>query len=186
MVTFHPATLEDHSAGDEMRALLDALAELNETHLIFTMPNADTGSRELASMVECFVEQHPNARAYTSLGQLRYLSCMQFIDGVVGNSSSGIVEAPSMGIGTINIGNRQKGRLSAASVIHCSSDKVAIQQAIYQLYDHKFRESLKSTINPYGAGGATRKILEVIRRYPLNRILKKSFYDLPEQYRSNL
>lgn len=180
LITFHPATLEDHSSSDEMSVLLDALAELDGTHLIFTMPNADTGSRELTAMVERFVGRHPNARAYTSLGQLRYLSCMQFIDGVVGNSSSGIAEAPSMGIGTINIGDRQKGRLSAASVIHCSPNKVAIQQAIYQLYDPKFRKSLKGTMNPYGAGGATRKILEVIKDYPLKGILKKSFYDLPQ------
>jgi GDP/UDP-N,N'-diacetylbacillosamine 2-epimerase (hydrolysing) len=179
LVTFHPETLEEHGSSQEMSVLLDVLSELNETHLIFTMPNADNGSRELAAMIENFVRRHPNARAYTSLGQLRYLSCMQFVDGVVGNSSSGIAEAPSMGVGTINIGDRQKGRLSASSIIHCSSEHSEIREAFQQFYDPKFRVSLANTINPYGNGGASKKILDVIRSYPLNGLLKKSFYDFP-------
>ena len=179
LVTFHPATLDDDKSGHQMMALLDVLAELNETHLIFTMPNADTGSNELSYMIERFVRQHKNARAYTSLGQLRYLSCMQFVDGVIGNSSSGICEAPSMGIGTVNIGDRQRGRLSAASVIHCLSNKFDIKKSIDHLYSPAFKLGLKDVINPYGKGGATQKILEVISDYPLKDILKKSFYDLP-------
>ena len=180
LVTFHPVTLDDRSSAEQMKSLLDALAGLDTTHLIFTMPNADNGGLELKVMVESFVRQRPNARAYTSLGQLRYLSCMQFVDGVIGNSSSGIAEAPSMGIATINIGDRQKGRLSATSIIQCPPDCIEIQKALDQLYDPIFRESLKGTLNPYGNGGATEKILEIIRSYSLDGILKKSFYDLPE------
>ena len=179
LITFHTATLEEYGSCQEMSALLDVLSELEETHLIFTMPNADNGSRVLRAMIENFVRGHPNARAYTSLGQLRYLSCMQFVDGIVGNSSSGIAEAPSMGIGTINIGDRQKGRLSASSIIHCSSGRSEIREALQRLYDPMFRALLAGTSNPYGNGGASKKILDVIRSYPLNGVLKKSFYDLP-------
>lgn len=181
LVTFHPVTLSNLGSVAQMKALLDALADLDETGLLFTMPNADKGSHELRGMIETFVKKHPNARAYTSLGQVRYLSCMQFVDGVVGNSSSGIAEAPSMGVGTINIGDRQKGRLSATSIIHCIPDRLQIQNALHKLYDPVFRKTLKSTVNPYGNGGATQKIFEIIRGYPLDGVLKKTFYDLPLQ-----
>lgn len=184
LITFHPVTLDDQNSSRQMKSLLDALAELHETKLIFTMPNADKGGVDLRIMVENFVKQNPNSRAYTSLGQLKYLSCMQFVDGVVGNSSSGIAEAPSMGIGTINIGDRQKGRLAASSVIHCPPNKTDIQKAIHSLYDPEFRATIKKTINPYGSGGAARKIIEIIGNHSLDGILKKSFYDLPERQNS--
>jgi GDP/UDP-N,N'-diacetylbacillosamine 2-epimerase (hydrolysing) len=179
LVTFHPVTLEGHSSATQMRGLLDALGELEDTHLIFTMPNADTGGRELAEMVDTFVQGHPNAKVYSSLGQLRYLSCMRFVDAVVGNSSSGLAEAPSMGIGTIDIGERQKGRLAATSVIHCAADLESIRVALRRLYDPGFQASLASTVNPYGKGGASKKVADIISRYPLDNLLKKSFYDLP-------
>jgi GDP/UDP-N,N'-diacetylbacillosamine 2-epimerase (hydrolysing) len=180
LVTFHPATLEARSSAEQMKSLLDALSDIDDAHLIFTMPNADNGSLELKAMVEAFVMQHPNACVYTSLGQLRYLSCMQFVDGVIGNSSSGIAEAPSMRIGTVNIGDRQKGRLSAASIIHCPPDRIKIQEAILRLYDPLFRKSLDGILNPYGNGGASQKIMKIIRSHSLNDLLKKSFYDLPD------
>jgi GDP/UDP-N,N'-diacetylbacillosamine 2-epimerase (hydrolysing) len=142
------------------------------------MPNADTGGRELAGMVENFVATHSNARVYASLGQLRYLSCMKYVDGVVGNSSSGLAEAPSMGVGTINIGDRQKGRLSATSVIHCYPTVESIRRAIHMLYEPSFRAQLNNTVNPYGQGGACLKIVEVIKKYPLESIKKKSFFDI--------
>ena len=178
LITFHPVTLDDFSSADQMQALLDALVGLVDTQLIFTMPNADNGGRELAHMVENFVKLHPNARVYTSLGQLKYLSCMQFVDGVVGNSSSGMAEAPSMGIGTVNIGDRQKGRLSAGSIIHCPPNRHEILNAINQLYDLEFKLYIKSVENPYGNGGAAKKIYEIIKNFPLHGITKKSFYDL--------
>lgn len=105
LITFHPVTLDGASSQRQMSELLTALGELTDTSLIFTMPNADTGGRELATMVDAFVASHGNARVYASLGQLRYLSCMRYVDGVVGNSSSGLAEAPSLGVGTINIGD---------------------------------------------------------------------------------
>jgi len=178
LVTFHPVTLEAQNSRDQMMELLIALGELKDTHLIFTMPNADTGGRELAGMVESFVGTHSNARFYPSLGQVRYLSCLKLVDGVVGNSSSGLAEAPSMGIGTINIGDRQKGRLQAPSIINCLPDQRAIRNAIDILYSARFQQSLLTTNNPYGNGGASKKIAQILKDYPLQGILKKSFYDL--------
>lgn len=188
LITFHPVTLDSQSnSRQQMAAVLDALDELEDTHLIFTMPNADTGGRELATMVNDFVASHHNARVYTSLGQLRYLSCMKYVDGVVGNSSSGLAEAPSMGIATINIGDRQKGRLSASSVINCEPTLHGMREALSTLFRPSFQSKVKSTINPYGSGGASEKIVEVIKNYDLNNLLKKTFFNLsiPELIFSN-
>ena len=179
LITFHPVTLELQNSRLQMGELLAALDELTDTHLIFTMPNADNGSRELAEMVENFVTTHGNARVFTSLGQMHYLSCMKFVAGVVGNSSSGLSEAPTMGIGTINIGDRQKGRLSATSVINCEPTLESIREALLRLFEPSFQSALKNTKNPYGDGGATEKIIEVIRSHSYEHLLKKTFYDLP-------
>lgn len=178
LITFHPVTLEGATSARQMAELLAALETLKETHLIFTMPNADTGGRVLTDMIERYVASHTNARAYTSLGQLRYLSCIQYVDGVVGNSSSGLSEVPSFGKGTINIGDRQRGRLKAESVIDCIPDRNSIIAAIQQLYLPAFQTRLKTVRNPYGKGGASEKIVQVLKDYPLESILKKSFYDL--------
>lgn len=178
LVTFHPVTLEGENTTDQMAELLAALSELNDTHIIFTMPNADSGGRKLIEMVQNFVANHPFARAYTSLGQLRYLSCMKFVDAVVGNSSSGIAEAPSLGVVSVNIGNRQKGRLQAKSVINCEPEKKSIAEALKIALSEEFRSNKNYFNNPYGDGGASEKILEVLRGYDISNILKKSFYNL--------
>lgn len=179
LITFHPVTLEgQNSSGQQMAELLAALDELDDTHLLFTMPNADTGGRELAAMVNDFAENRQNARVYTSLGQLRYLSCMKYMDAVVGNSSSGLAEAPSMGIATINIGDRQKGRLSASSVINCEPTLKSIREALRTVFDASFRSTLNNTNNPYGSGGACEKIVEVIKNNDISNLLKKSFFNL--------
>jgi GDP/UDP-N,N'-diacetylbacillosamine 2-epimerase (hydrolysing) len=178
LVTFHPATLEQATAAGQMEELLTALGTLENTRLVFTMPNADTGGRVLLGMIEEFAETHLNARAYTSLGQLRYLSCLRQVDAVIGNSSSGFAEAPSFGIGTVNIGDRQRGRLKAASVIDCNPERNEIIAAINKVYSPGFRETLRTVRNPYGDGGATSKILSVIRETPLEKLTTKVFYDL--------
>lgn len=179
LVTFHPPTMEAQDGAAQMQALLGALDSLGaNTHLIFTMPNADSGSRELRAMVEEFVSTHANARAFTSLGQFRYLSCMRHMDGVVGNSSSGIIEAPSFGIGTIDIGNRQAGRLRATSVIHCTPQRGAIEQALDRLFSSAFQADLTGTENPYGQGGASEAVVAELRRHPLQGLLKKKFHDM--------
>lgn len=179
LITFHPVTLETATAAGQMAELLAVLAELQDTRLIFTMPNADTGGRGLIRMVEQFVAQHPNAHAYASLGQLRYLSCIAQVDGVVGNSSSGLLEVPSFKKVTINIGDRQRGRLQAASVINCAPIRQSITAALKRIYDADFQAGLSQVCNPYGEGGASEKVVEIIKDYVIDAIAKKVFYDLP-------
>ena len=177
LVCFHPATLETNTAAQQMAELLAALAELRNTQLVFTMPNADTDGRVLVQLIEHFVGQHANTRAYTSLGQLRYLSSMAHVDGVVGNSSSGLLEAPSFQKGTINIGDRQRGRLQAASVINCEPTRQSITSALGHLYSANFQSGLSKVISPFGEGGASNAIVAKIKSIPLSGVLKKRFYD---------
>jgi GDP/UDP-N,N'-diacetylbacillosamine 2-epimerase (hydrolysing) len=179
LVTFHPVTLEGDTAVEQIGELLAALAELKDTHLIFTMPNADTGSRVLFDMVNSFVSEHSQtSKTYLSLGQLRYLSCLRHVDGVVGNSSSGLTEAPSFRKGTVNIGDRQRGRLRAASVIDCEPSRKSIREALRHLYSDEFQTSLVDVSNPYGEGGASEKIVEVLVSCQPGSLLKKHFHDL--------
>ncbi len=183
LITFHPVTLDTVSAANQMEELLAALADMRDTKLIFTMPNADTDGRTLIKMVEQFVTQHPNARAYTSLGQLNYLSCIANVDGVVGNSSSGLTEVPSFKKGTINIGDRQRGRLQAASIINAEPTRESIAAACEKLYSKRFQAILKRTTNPYGGGGASEKVIKILKHYDIANIVKKNFYDLPKSAR---
>jgi GDP/UDP-N,N'-diacetylbacillosamine 2-epimerase (hydrolysing) len=185
LVTFHPPTLESISAEVQMEELLSALELQADKNIIFTYSNADAKGRILIDMVKKFVATHPNCRAYDSLGQLAYLSCLSQVDGVIGNSSSGLLEAPSLQIGAINIGDRQRGRLKAASVIDCEPKKADILRSIHQLYTPEFRKSLSGVINPYGDGGASKKIVDIIKSFPLEGIQKKVFYDLPNHISLN-
>jgi GDP/UDP-N,N'-diacetylbacillosamine 2-epimerase (hydrolysing) len=177
LITFHPATLEAATASDQMGELLAELSERKDTQLIFTLPNADTGGRALIKMIDQFVSQHPNAHAFASLGQLRYLSCIAQADGVVGNSSSGLIEVPSFRKGTVNIGDRQSGRLQASSVINCEPTRQSIKAALESLYSESFQATLSQVRNPYGEGGASEKVVSMIRRFPIEGIVKKAFHD---------
>ncbi len=179
LVTFHPETLEKNLAGKQFGELLDALDTLTDTKIIFTKPNADTDGRIIIQMIDEYVKKNQeNTRAFSSLGQLRYLSALQFVDGVVGNSSSGIIEVPSFCTGTVNIGDRQKGRLFAESVISCRPEKNDIERAFEQLYTKKFKESLNTVINPYMGKDVSRKIVTVLEEYDWGRSLKKRFHDI--------
>lgn len=180
LVTFHPVTLEPGGSAAQMAELLTALDGLHDTHLLFTMPNADTESRLLAEMVREFVERHPGtAKVWTSLGQLRYLSCLQYVDGVIGNSSSGLLEAPSFHLGTVNIGDRQLGRLKASSVIDCAPLRQDIERALDVLFSEDFSNFLLGARNPYGEGGAAVKIAGILATCDPSELLKKKFRDLP-------
>ena len=181
LITFHPVTLEHGTSAKQMDELLAALVDLDDIGLIFTMPNADTAGRVLFRQIEDFCRLHPNARAYTSLGQLRYLSCIQLVDGVVGNSSSGLAEVPSFKKATINIGDRQRGRLRANSVIDCEPERKTIAAALSHLFSDEFQGQLPATKNPYGDGGASQAIVKILEAQPLDNLLKKRFYDLPLQ-----
>lgn len=175
LVTFHPVTLEKETAELQMSELLQALSKLKETTLIFTLPNADTGGRVIIKMIEEFVQHNINAFSYKSLGDTRYLSCLQFVDGIVGNSSSGLTEVPSFKKGTVNIGDRQLGRLKAISVIDCLPTALEIELALDHLYSISFQQSLENVINPYGSIGAGQKILQVIKSVDLSDLIKKKF-----------
>lgn len=179
LVTFHPVTLEPGSAESQMSALLESLSNLTDTRIIFTAPNADTGGRGLIEILEKYVRNHDNSKLYKSLGQRRYLSCLAYVDAVIGNSSSGLLEAPSFKIGTINIGDRQGGRLQATSVINAAPDSANIDKALKYLYTAEFQKNLANTVNPYGDGGASEKIVRIIKSCDLTGLRKKKFFDLP-------
>ncbi|MCW8896095.1 UDP-N-acetylglucosamine 2-epimerase [Sulfurimonas sp.] len=179
LVTFHPVTLENSTAKDQFGELLDVIDELEDTNIILTKANSDTDGRVINQMIDEYVSNNSDkAVGFTSLGQLRYLSALQWIDAVVGNSSSGLLEAPTFKIATINIGDRQKGRLMADSVINCSSKYKDIKESFEKIYSRDFKKILKETQNPYGNGGASVKIKECIKSFSLEGILKKSFYDI--------
>ena len=182
LVTFHPVTLEVATAAVQMEEILAALDSLEDTHIIFTMPNADMEGRALFDLIQDFVVDRPHCSVYTSLGQLRYLSTVAQVDAVVGNSSSGLTEVPSLGIGTVNIGDRQRGRLKAASVVDCDPDRQSISAALAHIQTEEFRSVLATSRNPYdpfGDGQTSRRVLEVLRTVDLGGVLKKRFHDLP-------
>ena len=178
LITFHPVTLEKNTSEKQMNEIFMALKELKNTHLIFTMPNADTDGRIIFKMIEDFVNNHPHAKSFTSLGQLRYLSCIKHVDGVIGNSSSGLTEVPTFKKGTINIGDRQRGRIKAESVIDCKPTTKSISDAIKKLYSSEFQQKLKTVKNPYGSGGASDAIVKTLENISLKTILKKKFYNM--------
>lgn len=174
LVTFHPSTLDLGASTHQMQALLDALATFGEQFgLFFTKPNADTGGRALAGMLDQWVKNRPNALLFSSLGQLRYLSLMAQVDAVVGNSSSGLYEAPFLRKPTVNIGDRQRGRLMADSVVNCEPKRDSIRSAIGQA----LRLDCSCTVNPYGDGHSTERIIAELKRVENpQRLLKKRFH----------
>lgn len=177
LVTFHPVTLEANTSGEQMSELLASLSEFKDHKIIFTMPNADTDGREIFELIENFCLDN-NCRAYTSLGQLRYLSCLKEVDVVVGNSSSGLLEVPSFKIPTVNIGDRQKGRLKADSVIDCNPEERQITASINKAISAEFKKSCKLAKNPYGEGGASEIILQKLEKVDFRTLLKKEFFDI--------
>lgn len=179
LITFHPVTLERGTSTHQINELLTALGALTNTGLIFTMPNADADGRTIIQRINDFCASNPHARAYISLGQLRYISCIKHVDGVIGNSSSGLIEVPSFHKPTINIGDRQRGRIRAPSVIDCPADSISITKAIDHLYTPAFLASLPSVQNPYGNGGASAAIVKTLERTTsFDSLLKKQFVNL--------
>ena len=179
LITFHPATLENSSAREQFNELLNALDELEETNFIFTKANSDTDGDMINKMIDEYVsENSQKAVAFASLGQLRYLSAIKFVDIVLGNSSSGLSEVPSFKKATINIGDRQKGRARASSVIDVRPDRKEILTAIKRAYSKEFEQILKDTINPYDGGNPSKKMVKILKETKLDGILKKKFYDI--------
>ena len=180
LITFHPVTLENDNGISQMNELLHALKNFSDTNLIFTLPNADTGNLEFITLINEFVKSRSNAWSFSSLGQQRYLSCIAQVDAVVGNSSSGLAEVPSFKKGTVNIGERQKGRLRANSIIDCNPDRQSITRAIKKIYSYEFQSTLSDTRNPYGDGGATEKIVKVLEEQEFTKLKYKSFFDIKQ------
>jgi GDP/UDP-N,N'-diacetylbacillosamine 2-epimerase (hydrolysing) len=179
LITYHPVTLEKQTSQKHFKSLLNVLGELRDVNLIFTMPNADSDGRIIKQMIGDFVNRYKErSLSFTSMGHINYLSTLQFVDGVIGNSSSGLAEAPTFKVGTINIGDRQKGRLKAKSVIDCEPTKESIQNAVDRLYSEDFQKMLQSVVNPYGEGNSTEKIMDVLKNKPIPEETKKEFYDL--------
>lgn len=178
LITYHPVTLENSTAEEQIHNLLSALDEYSDIKIIFTLPNSDTDGRVIIRLINEYVSKHQEkAIAYPSLGLRRYLSALQFVKAVVGNSSSGIIEVPSFGIPTLNIGDRQKGRIAADSVINCGTSKKDILDGL----DNVLNSSPKEIHNPYEGKNTTADILHVLKTYPLEELIQKTFYNLQKQ-----
>jgi len=179
IVTFHPETISKRSSTGDFDELLGSLHKLKDTFVIFTYPNADAEGRALIKMIDRYVTEHPRQSVkFNSLGRLKYLSILQFVDAVVGNSSSGIIEGPLMKVATVNIGDRQKGRLRTASIIDCEPIEKEISKAIFKIYSSGFQTKLSNLKNPYGKGEASRNIKKVFSVTDFSVLLKKRFHDI--------
>ena len=180
MVTFHPVTLENATACKQFDNLLTSLDGVREYRILFTKANADTDGRIINEKIDSYVKNNKGrAVAYTSLGMKRYLSALQYSEMVIGNSSSGILEAPSFKIPTVNIGSRQLGRIRAKSVIDCTNSVEAISDAISKAKALKTKRELENIRNPYEKSNTSENILFEIRRYLLNgKLAVKNFYDI--------
>ena len=187
LITFHPVTLEDNTSQKHFEELLKAISEMKNTHFIFTKPNADTNGRIIIQLIDEFVAKHPKRScSFISMGHVRYLSALKHVDVVLGNSSSGLTEAPSFKVATVDIGDRQKGRIKAESVISCQPTKKSISEALELAYSPDFQDKLKGVRNPYGEGGASARIIEILKSTNYSEILKKKFFDIPFAHHKNL
>lgn len=178
LVTFHPDTLKYDENERQVYALLDALSRFPNVGMIFTKANADAGGRLVNDFIEDFVNSMSNAVIFDSLGSKNYLSCMALVDGLVGNSSSAILEAPTFKKPAVNIGDRQNGRLMSTSIINCTVEAEDIYLAIETLFSNEFQIRAKTAVNPYGESGASLRICALIQDLKLNNLLIKHFYDL--------
>ena len=179
LVTYHSLTLADSRSSNNMDNLFTAIDAFKEARVIFTFANADADGRQLIEQVKQYAAENPTrVLARHSLGQRLYLSCLQQVDAVIGNSSSGLLEAPSFGKPTVNIGDRQKGRPRAVSVIDCDESSDSIREAITTALSHEFIETASTAVNPYGDGHATQRILQAIKRVDLKSLSRKAFHDI--------
>lgn len=181
LCTYHPVTLSVLSAEAQVLNLLAALEAYPDHHIIFTYSNSDTHSQIIIRRIQEFVNRHPDRCLFIpSLGQRRYFSALRFVTAVIGNSSSGIIEVPSFGIPTLDIGDRQKGRIAADSVIHCGYSTEEIKEGLEKVleYGQQLKANGQQQENPYHKEGTCAAILQTIKNYPLENLIQKSFYDL--------
>tara|TARA_B100000212_G_scaffold340279_1_gene320504 strand:- start:3141 stop:4298 length:1158 start_codon:yes stop_codon:yes gene_type:complete len=178
LITYHPVTLEKDNSEYQINELIKVLSTFRDTGFIFTMPNSDTNGRIITTKIKDFVKSNSNAVLFANLGQKKYLSCIKYVDAVIGNSSSGLIEVPTFHKPTVNIGDRQKGRIRAKTVIDCSDDCNSIKDALTKALSKKYFLSIQGASNPYGNGGSSQKIINIIKRFNLENLIKKDFYDL--------
>ena len=180
LLTFHPATLDPSTPRDQFTQLLMALDRCPDLNIIFTKSNADEGGFLINGMIDEYVARHPRTTVgFHSMGQLKYLSAMKHCELVIGNSSSGIVETPSFAVPTVNIGSRQRGRLQGINTINCEADADAIENAIRKVRTPEFKRVAKDTLNPYGKGDTSVRIVNLIKERMQEGIdLRKPFYDI--------
>lgn len=179
LVTYHPVTLGNRSSKDEIEDLLSALDAFPQLKVLFTMPNSDQGGDIIRQTIDTYCLKHSNhCKCYSSLGLKRYLSALQYVVAVVGNSSSGILEVPSAHIPTLNIGDRQKGRVHGNTVHDCASDEESIIQGLTKVLSLQFREIAYNGINPYEKENTAESVFNVISTCPLDLLKQKSFYNL--------
>jgi GDP/UDP-N,N'-diacetylbacillosamine 2-epimerase (hydrolysing) len=179
LITFHSVTLENNTSKLHFQELLKAINDLDDTSIIFTKTNSDLNGKVINQMIDQYTKKYSKKSiAFSSLGQLRYLSALQFADAVVGNSSSGLIEAPSFKIATINIGDRQKGRIKAKSVINCLPKKNNIKNSFKKIYSKDFQKLLNNVKNPYDNGFSSKKIIKVLKSIKIENLLKKNFYNI--------
>lgn len=180
LITYHPETTKDKlEIEHDFRELVSSLNATENTLLIFTKANADVGGRLINKMIDDYVAANKDrAIEFDSLGRLRYLSALQYVDAVVGNSSSGIVEAPSFKVATINIGDRQKGRIRADSTQDVNMCQQEITKAINNIYTKDMIDLLKTVVNPYSKGNSSMNIIKVLKNYDLIKLKTKIFYDV--------
>jgi len=177
LVTYHPVTLGNEPAEKSFIALLNALDKFSEYQVILTYPNADDGGRKIIPLLEAYASKQPGrVLAIPSLGQLRYLSAVKYAAAVVGNSSSGIIEVPAFDVPTVNIGERQKGRLAALSVLNCNADQQSIEDTLKIALARSYKMPDEHIVNPYGQGDASSKIINMIKS--MHFIPGKTFYDI--------
>jgi GDP/UDP-N,N'-diacetylbacillosamine 2-epimerase (hydrolysing) len=180
LITYHPETLSSISIDSQIIELLSALKTINDTGLIFSTPNADSGGRLILARLHEFVRGRSNSVILPPLGQDFYLSCLKICDGMVGNSSSGILEASYLKLGVVNVGNRQCGRVRASNVIDCPLDAASIRKNIRRLFTSAFTSSISTAINPYGDGKASERIVKIIKAADLDDLTQKNFFDFDE------
>ena len=178
LITFHPVTLGTVPSITALNELLHSVSKIPEACLIFTSPNVDPEGKLLRARIIDFVEENQRRYFFESLGATNYFSMLKQVDCVLGNSSSGIIEAPSLGVGSINIGERQDGREMSDSVISCGPVSDEIDEALKRVLSNDFRSSICIADNLHEYDQTSAKITEILERYPLKKITQKKFFDL--------
>ena len=179
LIVFHPTTLENNTAKKQFNNILHAIKNFDNTNFYFSQSNADPGANIISKLAKNFVKKNKNSSIFfKSLGQVKFLSLMKHSNVLIGNSSSGLLEAPTLKIPVVNIGNRQKNRLTSSNIINCEPTKKAIFDGIKMSLSKNFLRKVKKTQSTYGKPGASKKCIKVFEKFNLDKILFKKFYDL--------